>query len=278
MAGYFDILRQFFGDHGYADAVEAARVMAADGVTATDVKNVAKAYKDGTLVGGSAGVTSFNTRTGAITLSKSDVTATGLAAADVGAAATSHAHGDYVQAFNGGAEGIVTATIGTVTYTPDLSQGNHFALTTTGTPTINMPTVTAGRFYAFSMRLIQPDTLAHSVIWDAKVTWVSGQAPQRAQGTVGAYDIYTFMTEDGGTTWLGLHITAQMKVGANYLQWSEMAAPSAPPAGSVNVYMDSTDHVLYAMTSSGSKRAMTVTVSTTAPTSPAVGQLWVDTN
>lgn len=35
--------------------------------------------------GGSSGVSSFNTRTGAVTLSKTDVTATGLAASDVGA-------------------------------------------------------------------------------------------------------------------------------------------------------------------------------------------------
>lgn len=38
--------------------------------------------------GGSSGVSSFNTRTGAVTLSKTDVTATGLAASDVGADAS----------------------------------------------------------------------------------------------------------------------------------------------------------------------------------------------
>lgn len=39
--------------------------------------------------GGSSGVSSFNTRTGAVTLSKADVTGTGLAASDVGALPTS---------------------------------------------------------------------------------------------------------------------------------------------------------------------------------------------
>lgn len=39
------------------------------------------------VLGGATGVTTFNTRSGAVTLTKADVTATGLAAADVGAVA-----------------------------------------------------------------------------------------------------------------------------------------------------------------------------------------------
>ena len=54
-----------------------------------------------TALGSSAGVTSFNTRTGTVTLSKADVTGTGLAAADVSALSTSAT-----------ASGDVTGTLG----------------------------------------------------------------------------------------------------------------------------------------------------------------------
>lgn len=63
--------------------------------------------------GGGAGVTSFNARAGAVTLTKADVTATGLAAADVGAMS---ATATKVTTFNG-RSGVVALTRTDVTNT-----------------------------------------------------------------------------------------------------------------------------------------------------------------
>ena len=70
-----------------------------------------------TALGSSAGVTSFNTRTGTVTLSKADVTGTGLAAADVSALSTSAT-----------ASGDVTGTLGS-TLTVAQIQGNAVSST-----------------------------------------------------------------------------------------------------------------------------------------------------
>lgn len=56
------------------------------------------------------------------------------------------------------------------------------------------------------------------------------------------------------------------------------SAPATPVAGEASVYIRSSDGRLSILDSSGiEKELMPIHVGTTAPTSPALGDLWVDT-
>lgn len=58
----------------------------------------------------------------------------------------------------------------------------------------------------------------------------------------------------------------------------EEAAPSTPASGVLDVYAD-TSHYLHTKDSTGADYTIPhITVSTSAPSSPATGDLWVDTN
>ena len=108
-------------------------------------------------------------------------------------------------------------TKGTVTYTGgmipdlsfDLSTGNIFVYTTTGT--INTFTVTnipskANTAVGFTVVLTCGNGL-YSVTFDslnsASVLWAGG-TPPTASNTLGRTDIVSYVTYDGGTTWYGM--------------------------------------------------------------------------
>lgn len=79
-----------------------------------------------------------------------------------------------------------------------LSTGNYFAETLTGNTTYTFSN--AGAVQAFQMEITGAST--YTITWPASVEWVAGAAP--ASPSVGETDIYTFVTDDGGTSYIGL--------------------------------------------------------------------------
>jgi len=87
----------------------------------------------------------------------------------------------------------------------DLSSANVFDMT----QAVNITTFTfanapaSGFAYSFTLiRRKDATGTARTIAWPASVKWPSGVAPILTQ-TSGAVDVFSFLTVDGGTTWLG---------------------------------------------------------------------------
>lgn len=95
----------------------------------------------------------------------------------------------------------VVALSGT-TPTIDVSEGTVFTLTTSGNTTFTFST--PGGPWGSSFSLVVTGGGSHTLSWPGSVDWPNNQAP-RGPGN-GEKDLFTFMTEDGGTSWLGAHV------------------------------------------------------------------------
>lgn len=131
------------------------------------------------------GVTSFNTRTGAVSLTKADVTGTGLAASDVSAA-------PLVEAVN------TVAASGTAQTLPDPSSQSISRVTLTGNCTFTLPTAAAGK--SFTVVTVQ-DATGSRIPTFTGAKWAGGTMPT-ASTAANAIDVWTFLCADG-STWLG---------------------------------------------------------------------------
>ena len=99
-------------------------------------------------------------------------------------------------------EKAVTATVGS-TYTVDTTAGNVFYLTLVANCTFTFPsTLTSGVAYSFTLMLKQ-DGGTRTVTWPSSVNWPGSSAPVLS-ATAGATDAFSFVTINGGTTWLGV--------------------------------------------------------------------------
>lgn len=87
--------------------------------------------------------------------------------------------------------------------TLDLANGTMQDITLTGSPTITMPTATAGKSFIL---LLRTGTGSYTVTWST-VKWPSGTAPT-VTSTASKMDIYSFFSD--GTNWYGT------TVGQNY--------------------------------------------------------------
>jgi len=103
---------------------------------------------------------------------------------------------------------------GTVTtsYTANLALSNIFTLTGTNGSncvfTIGSPPV-SGNAQMFTIVFKQPATGSANVTWPAAVKWSYGDTPV-ISSTVNARDVFTFLTFDGGTTYLGAYSMANV--------------------------------------------------------------------
>jgi len=101
-----------------------------------------------------------------------------------------------------GETAVTNATSGS-TETLDLESGNVFDLTLTADCTITLSNPPAsGTSGSFTLILRQDGTGSRTVTWPASVDWASATAPTLTTDA-SAVDVLTFMTVDGGTTWLG---------------------------------------------------------------------------
>lgn len=105
-------------------------------------------------------------------------------------------------------ETVVTASVGTATYTFNLNLGNVWRLTLTGNPTFAFSNPPAdGIAQSVTVRVIQDATGSRTITYPASVKWTDGVAP--VLGTAaGKIDVLSFYTDDGGTTYLGSHSIA----------------------------------------------------------------------
>lgn len=77
------------------------------------------------------------------------------------------------------------------------SLGNFFTKTINGNSTFTVSSVPTSRAYAFTLELTHT---SGTVTWFAGVQWPNGTAPTLTTGKV---HLFTFVTDDGGTTWRG---------------------------------------------------------------------------
>ena len=87
--------------------------------------------------------------------------------------------------------------------TLNLANGTMQDITLTGSPTITMPTATAGKSFLLMLRT---GTGSYTVTWST-VKWAGGTAPTLTS-TASRMDIFSFMSD--GTNWYGV------VVGQNY--------------------------------------------------------------
>jgi len=92
-------------------------------------------------------------------------------------------------------------TVGDITSsTLDLSTGNVFSDAPATSPTYvfsNPPA--SGTAYGFTLKVTPSSTV--TVTWPASVDWAGGTAPTAPAS--GSTDVYSFYTQDGGTTYYG---------------------------------------------------------------------------
>ncbi len=90
-------------------------------------------------------------------------------------------------------------TVGTITASAiDLSTGNYFAETLTANTTYTLSN--AGAVQAFQLEVTGAST--YTITWPSSIEWTGGSAP--AAPATGETDVYTFTTDDGGTTYTGV--------------------------------------------------------------------------
>lgn len=101
-------------------------------------------------------------------------------------------------------EFITNPTISAGTLTLDLSQGSVFYVTHNAnitTLTISNPVTTnSSSVQAFTLVLLYTAT-PYTISWGS-IKWPSATAPTLTAGA-GKFDVFTFVTYDGGTTWFG---------------------------------------------------------------------------
>lgn len=67
---------------------------------------------------------------------------------------------------------------------------------------LTFPTAASGIPYSFTLVVVQ-DVTPRTITWPAAVDWPAATAPTLSAAS-GAVDVFTFLTTDGGATWLGM--------------------------------------------------------------------------
>lgn len=94
----------------------------------------------------------------------------------------------------------LTTLTGTST-TVDLLLGNIFTQTLSGDTTYTITNAVNGQAHSFTLIITQTD-IVRTITFPASVKWQGGEIPD--MNTVNKTYILTFMTVDGGATWLGM--------------------------------------------------------------------------
>lgn len=81
------------------------------------------------------------------------------------------------------------------------SVGNYFTKTISGNTTFTVSNVPSTYAYSFTLELTHT---SGSVTWFSGVQWPQGLTPTLTTGKV---HLFTFVTDDGGTSWRGAALT-----------------------------------------------------------------------
>lgn len=105
--------------------------------------------------------------------------------------------------FNRYTENITTNSTATGGVTINCALGNFFNWTITGNITsITFSNVPSGVMYALTIAAKQNGTGGYTITWPASVLWPGNLEPPASTGA-NDLDIWSLMTYDGGTTWIG---------------------------------------------------------------------------
>jgi len=121
----------------------------------------------------------------------------------------------YANTLQGYAEGMVTATVTSGTYTANLAHSNIFDLTlarvagTSTALTFEKAPVT-GNLFSVTLIVRQSAAAGNTLSYANTVKWSNGEEPVLASGTSGKLDVITLLTVDGGTTFFGSHAMANV--------------------------------------------------------------------
>jgi hypothetical protein len=160
----------------------------------------------GDNVWAAAPVTSVASKTGAVTLTQSDV---GLAnvnnTSDANkpvSTAQQAALDGKVNVTNGGGETFFDAGNSGTAITLNLANGNVQKLTLTGNCTITLTSPASGAFRSLLLYVFQDATGSRTITWPASVKWGTAGAPTLST-TASKMDKILLDTVDGGTNWYG---------------------------------------------------------------------------
>lgn len=122
-----------------------------------------------------------------------------------GYALANHTHSEYAtQTDINNRFGIAVEKVNTLTssseVTIDPTQGSIFTLTLDTNANISLSSISNGYYTTNGscVTLMMPSN-SYTVSWSSNITWISGSAPDLSTG----YNIITFITPNGGTTWYG---------------------------------------------------------------------------
>lgn len=124
-----------------------------------------------------------------------DNATSGLAATTAQAAIDELADGIDRDAYNLGA-----SLSGAVTV--DRDNGTWQYGTLTGNVTLTFSAVDSGKDIGFTLELTQDGTGGRTITWPGSVTWLGGSEPTH-DTTADTTTLWTFLSRDGGTTWIG---------------------------------------------------------------------------
>ena len=136
-------------------------------------------------------VTSVNSKTGAVTISKSDV---GLS--NVDNVKQMPISGGVLENYR---EKLTTVTVsgGSI----NLSLGNVFQHTPSGNITYSITNAVSGQAHSFTL-IINIGSTVRTLTFPSSVKWQGGEIPDMS--TANKSYVLTFMSVNGGTTWLGM--------------------------------------------------------------------------
>jgi hypothetical protein len=92
-------------------------------------------------------------------------------------------------------------TLSGTSTTINLSLGNVFTHSLTGNTTYTISNAVSGQAHSFTLIITQTATV-RTITFPASVKWQGGEIPDMS--TASKTYVLTFMTVDGGTTWLGM--------------------------------------------------------------------------
>ncbi|HZK00297.1 MAG TPA: hypothetical protein VFC79_09825 [Tissierellaceae bacterium] len=92
-------------------------------------------------------------------------------------------------------------TLSGTTTTIDLSLGNVFTHTLSGNTTYTISNAVSGQAHSFTL-IINQSTTVSTLTFPSSVKWQGGEIPDMS--TENKTYVLTFVTIDGGTTWLGM--------------------------------------------------------------------------
>lgn len=173
--------------------------------------------------------------------------------------------GQFSKTTRGRADKVFERT-GTGTVSLDLTEGNLCRVTsTTGNYTFATPTgVTAGRAIYFDLTILT-SVANHTPAWWAGITWMSQTGAPVITWSANSLHSFSFLSPDGGTTWLGWHTSPTV----------EPDAVAGTVGGVLTTFTDTSEKAARLRNRTGRTRTI-ISISIEVVGAPTGSAIWVD--